>query len=348
MPANVFSTVRIALLFAFCLAVASCESGKARDAALQYAFALEQTVKGMGLIYMSDLAEVRKQVRHIQPVKDVIEADGSEKMKSAAGQLEVLVLYVGECLDNNVRANVARPEGDPKPVPVDFPNQTLNALLGLNVQESATDPKKALTALRAAIVRFAHDTGIEKDYREALQRREAADVAQPDRNPKADPTWAAIVEAKVKTERERKTKLAAERSGIEKEVVAAKAPPGFAGAKWLMSPEEVKSVRPNVAREDNDYLIETMEWLGRPAKVRYGFDNGFLIRVIISFTDNPAEGAFDKIQNDLQEMHGKMPAPRDNGEFFASHFKLGRFAVWHILHPSKIEQVLYARENTPF
>ena len=55
---NMFAMVRISLLFALSLGLTACESSKARQEAIQFAFSWEQTIKAFGLSYMSDLPDV--------------------------------------------------------------------------------------------------------------------------------------------------------------------------------------------------------------------------------------------------------------------------------------------------
>lgn len=333
------------LALALCLGLASCESEKARAAATQFAFSWETTVKVMGLAYLSDLQETEKQSRSIEPTREAIHAEGSEAMWREAQQLDTLVLYVARCLDTNIRANIARPEGEAgrPPISVEFPDARLNGLLGLD-SSAGENPQAAVVALHKAIDRFADTVGVGKEFRQTKERREQTD-GRTAKDDGTEPGWPKIREAKMRTASERKTKLAGERALIETEVRNAKAPPGFSGAKWLMSPEEVKHVRPNATPEDPGYMSEIMDWIGRPVRVRYCFDNGFLVTVVVTFRETTA-GDFEKTQNALQNTHGTMPALRKGGDFLlSSDHKMGRFSVWHVLQLSNIEQVIYARNN---
>ncbi len=150
-------------------------------------------------------------------------------------------------------------------------------------------------------------------------------------------------EAEARAAVERKASQNAVRDLVEKEALALKAPTGFAGAKWLMSPEEVKSVRPKVRSYPDGQMFEAMEWLGRPAAVTYNFDNGLFIEAVVIFSGSTAAD-FDKTQNYLQSAHGKMPAPiKTEKHLLSSTYKQGRFSIMHVLWPEKMEGVTFFR-----
>src|SRR5438477_13144247 len=122
-----------------------------------------------------------------------------------------------------------------------------------------------------------------------------------------------------------------------------KAPTGFAGVKWLLNADEVKAIRPKARTEDGGDLFEAMEWLGRPAAVSYGFQNGLFIIAIVTLSGATADD-FEKTQKYLQSEYGNMPAPTKTGEFVrSSTYKQGRFCIMHVLRPNKNEQVTLFR-----
>src|SRR5438477_12698890 len=75
-----------------------------------------------------------------------------------------------------------------------------------------------------------------------------------------------------------------------------KAPTGFAGVKWLLNADEVKAIRPKARMQDGGDLFEAMEWLGRPAAVSYGFQNGLFIIAIVTLS-NATEETLKKRRN---------------------------------------------------
>ena len=152
-------------------------------------------------------------------------------------------------------------------------------------------------------------------------------------------------EAEAKEAAERKASQHAVAELVEKEALRLKAPTGFGGVKWLMNAEEVKSIRPKVRPFGDGKLFEAMEWLGRPAAVSYGFDNGLFVIAIVTFT-GATEADFAKTQNYLQSEYGNMPAPRKTNEYLlTSTYKQGRFSIMHILRPDKSEQVTFFRTH---
>ena len=122
-----------------------------------------------------------------------------------------------------------------------------------------------------------------------------------------------------------------------------KAPGGFAGTRWLMSPDEVKAARPK-ARPSGDDLFEAMEWLDRPVAVTYDFENNFLVAVHVIFSKAAAEGEFEKTQDYLQTAHGKMSVPKKTGDYLLlSTYEQEQFAIHHILRPDRSESVTFFR-----
>jgi hypothetical protein len=130
---------------------------------------------------------------------------------------------------------------------------------------------------------------------------------------------------------------------VEDEARALKAPTGFAGVKWLLNVDELKTIRPKVVDELDNYVREEMDWLGRKASVSYGFDNGLFVIAIITMLDaTPAD--FEKTQKYLQNEYGHMPAATKTNKFvLSSTYKQGRFSIVHTLGPTKSEQVTLFR-----
>jgi len=154
---------------------------------------------------------------------------------------------------------------------------------------------------------------------------------------------AAEVEAKEAEQKKASQHAVAEL--VEKEALRLKAPTGFAGVKWLMNAEEVKSIRPKVRDYPDGKWFEAMDWLGRPAAVMYGFDGGLFVIAVVTFT-GATEADFAKTQNYLQSEYGNMPAPRKTDEYLlTSTYQQGRFSIMHILRPDKSEQVTFFRTH---
>lgn len=354
-----FSATRTALLFAVCLGLTSCDSSspKARAEAVQFAYSWEQTIKALGLFHMSNLKEVEKQSRHIESERSVLRAEGSDEMRTQAEQLDTLILYFARSLDTNIKVNAARPNADAVggAIPVDFPDPSLNKLLGLDPKDGDNNPQKGMVALHEAIVRFAVKVGVGSEFKGAIQRREQADATKGANGaPAVEPSWLQVREEKVREVRTKKASLYGERDKVEKEALDAKAPVGFAGAKWLMSPDEVKNIRPKAAMNADGNLMESMEWLTRPATVWYYFDNGFLVMVSISFGRATAAD-FATTQDFLQSTQAKMSAAQKTDKYVLdSHYTTAitnghivRFTISHVLGmpPDSLEMVVYSRED---
>ena len=314
---------------------------------------------------MSDLRGVEMKSRYIEPTRSVIRTKGSKAIWHEAEQLDSLVLYVARCLEENIKANIAQAEGSSaaRPLPVDFPDPALNALLGLKAKGDDDSPQKAMSALHEAVVRFTKTVGVEQDFVREMQSREeflAANYPSPPRP--APPTWPEARDRRIRAALDRKAFHANECDLAEKEATALKAPPGFAGTKWRMYPAEVKSIRPKTALDAEGNVSESMVWLGRPVTVKYGFDNvfdkmpsseeivvnglpSFLVTVTVTFSGAATSADFGRTQDFLQSEHGNMPAPNKTGEYLlASHYKQGRISIWHRLSPNNTEEVLFARE----
>lgn len=345
-----------ALLAAVFLGLVSCESSKGRAAAVQFAFSWEQTIKVLGFGHMSDLETVEKHSRDMTREREWLRADASESTRKEAERLDALILYVVRSLDKNIKVNAARPEADAAGglVPVDFRDAASNKLLGLDPKNGDESAQKSIAALHGAILRFAEKVGVGGDFKDALQRREESDAKQS--RPKAaapEPTWAQVRDDKLRFARAKRTTLTAEREKVEKQAMEAKAPTGFGPAKWLMYPEEVKKVRPNATPDSDGSLVEKTEWLGRTANVRYKFDNGFLVTIIVSFEGDATEAIFAATQESLQGAY-KMSTPHKMEQFIlSSDYSSGlkssqvvRFSILHVLGqlPSRLELVIYSLE----
>lgn len=130
---------------------------------------------------------------------------------------------------------------------------------------------------------------------------------------------------------------------VEDEAKALKAPTGFAGVKWLLNVDEVKALRPKAIATNADHLGEEMEWLGRTARVSYGFNDGLFVIAIVTLSDATA-ATFEKTQKYLEGEYGKMPAAAKTDKFLlSSTYRQGRFCIMHTLSSDKYEQVTLFR-----
>ncbi len=352
MTAKTISLAALVSLAGFCLGLTACESSKGREAAVQFAFSWEQTIRVLGFGYLSNFSEVEKQSRHIGQVRDWLRENASESTQKEARQLDELILYVARSLDQNIKDNAARPEGSAL-LPVNFPDADLNQLLGLDSKDGDANAEKSMAALHAAIVRFAEKVGVGGDYKDALKRREESDARQlTSKDPNSEMTWAQVREAKLRAIQTIRTALVADRDKVETQASQAKAPSGFGPAKWLMYPEEVRKVCPKVTVDSDGNLVETTEWLGRAVEAQYQFKNGFLETIRISFKDKGTEAGFAATQQSLQSNY-KMSEPRETEAFaLSSDYTMGvqgshvvRFGVLHVLGKSGWEWVYFSRED---
>lgn len=142
---------------------------------------------------------------------------------------------------------------------------------------------------------------------------------------------------------ERKEGRNAARDLVETGALRLKAPTGFEGAKWLMSRDEVKAVRPK-ARDDGDDLFEPMEWLDRPVAVTYDFEKDMLVAVHVIFSKRAVKGEFEKTQDYLQTAHGKMSVPEKTEDYLLqSSYLQERFSISHVLRHDNSESVTFFR-----
>ena len=349
-------TISLAAL-TFLAGLTSCESSKGREAALQFAYSWEQTIKVLGFGSMSDLQAVERQSRENEQVRDWLRANASKSTQTEAWKLDSLILYVARSLNQNIKDNAARPETDAAHglLPVNFPDAALNQLLGLDPKEGDASAEKSIGALRAAVVRFAEKVGVGGDYKDALRRRDESDAAQGTRkDPSPEPTWAQVRDLKLRAAQAMKTALGADRKNVEKQAMQANAPSGFGPAKWLMYPEEVKNVCPNATVDSDGNLVEKTTWLGRDVNVRYKFENGFLVTITVSFEGESTEASFAATQQSLESSY-KMSSPKQMDPFLlSSSYSMGvkdshvvRFTILHVLggSASGLELVIYSRED---
>jgi hypothetical protein len=354
MTSKTVSRTSLVCLAGICVGLASCESSKGREAAVQFAFSWEQTIKVLGFGYMSDIREVEKHSRLIERESESLRANASASTQREARQLNALILYVARCLSLNIKDNVARPQSS-ELLPVNFPDAALNQLLGLDSKDGDASAEKSIAALHAAIVRFAEKVGVGSDYKDALKRREESDARQgPQKKSGPEPTWAQVRELKLRAAQTIRTALAAERDKVETQARQAKAPSGFGPVKWLMYPEEVKKACPKAISDSEGNLVEKTEWLGRAAEIEYRFENGFLVTIRVSFEDKGSETSFAATEQSLRTNYA-MSTPKETDEFaLQSTYAMGvqgshvvRFSVLHVLgkSSSRFEWVYFSRED---
>ncbi len=195
------------LALALCLGLAGCESAKARRAALQFAYSWELNVMS-GLIFVADAGKMEQFSRENEPAREVMKAEGSPAMWREAQQLDTLILYVVRCLDTNIQTYLTRldePAAGPL-TPVEFPDDALNRLLGLDAS-AGENPKKALLALHEAIRRFADAAGVGRQFKDEIARKtkELAENRSPSSKRLAELSWPQVVEGRMAEARARKT-----------------------------------------------------------------------------------------------------------------------------------------------
>jgi hypothetical protein len=354
MTSKTVARTTLVCLAGFCLGLASCESSKGREAAVQFAYSWEQTIKVLGFGYMSDMREVDKHSRRIYQESDSLRANASESTQKEARQLDALILYVARCLSLNIKDNAARPESSGL-IPVNFPDAASNQLLGLDSKDGDANAEKSIAALHAAIIRFAEKVGVGSDYKDALKRRDESDARQgPQKASSLEPTWAQARELKLRALQTIRTALTAERDKVETQARQAKAPSGFGATKWLMYPEEVKKACPKAASDSEGNLVEKTQWLGRAAEVEYRFENGFLVTIRVSFEDKGSEASFAATEQSLRTNYA-MSTPKETDDFaLQSTYAMGvqgshvvRFSVLHVLgkSSSQFEWIYFSRED---
>lgn len=111
------------------------------------------------------------------------------------------------------------------------------------------------------------------------------------------------------------------------------APTGFGDVLWLMSPAEVRVVRPNVAAGiQKDELVEFMSLYGRTGAICYVFDQNILTMIYITLPAPATNADFDAIQSQLVAQYGKMSVPVSSNTYeLISERKWSRVRLAHVL-----------------
>ncbi|MEX2173638.1 MAG: hypothetical protein WD872_04700 [Pirellulaceae bacterium] len=126
-------------------------------------------------------------------------------------------------------------------------------------------------------------------------------------------------------------------------------PDGVFGTKWLMSHSEVHRSVPSAVSDGAGSLIQYSEVYGRPAKISYGFQNSYLLIVVVTFLGESDETSFAKTHALLIEEHGPVPnAVSDQLYRRHSKKKVGRFLVEHDLQDIgsiPMEQIIFCRTS---
>jgi hypothetical protein len=341
---GVTSFTRSAIGILLCFTLSSCDStsGKGRESAMQFAYSWSQTIKVMGLSGLARFREIKRQQESIEAVRTVLRAEGSEKLKKAADELEQLILYVSRSLTDNLEANYALVERDAEAarVPITFSDPARNSRLGLDASGGDESAEKALSALHKVIAEFTRLAGVDKELASRLKAGGKPGLG-------SDSTsggWREVREELLNAYIQRNAVRLKQRGTIEKLATGSGAPLGFEGSKWHMSLAEVRAERPKAKVEDDGHLRERTEWFGRPVTVTYVFGTFGLLEVIVTFTSDGSLASYEKTRAALEAAHGTMPAAAKNEEFaLVSKYKNGLFSIVHGLRPSGVEQVIFER-----
>jgi hypothetical protein len=130
-----------------------------------------------------------------------------------------------------------------------------------------------------------------------------------------------------------------------RESITVDAPAGVFGTHWLMSKSEVKNVVPN-AVPIGEQLAELRKVYGRDAKVDYIFENDRLLEVVVTFSVESSEVAYQGTRKKLMQDYGPMPEPATTDGRLSSQKQIGRFAIEHAMSKVfgiPIEQILFYR-----
>ena len=134
---------------------------------------------------------------------------------------------------------------------------------------------------------------------------------------------------------EQSAKAAAQRDVVQSvaaEARAIKAPSGLLGATWLMTPDQVRSIRPNTSRVDSETLRERAIVFGRPASIDYLFRDNLLTLIIATFDPPSEETSYNEMQRVLSSEFGAMPNPVPTADYTKSSKKVfDRFVVNHVI-----------------
>jgi hypothetical protein len=137
---------------------------------------------------------------------------------------------------------------------------------------------------------------------------------------------------------------------VASDAASSGAPVGLLGAKWLMSMDEVRRIRPEVALGEPSQLIEVADAFGRMASIMYSFEDDALLLIVVSFLDSAAPTFmrnYDSTQELLTSQFGSLSEPLPTSDYrLRSTRTIGRFAVAHLLSEPqgyRVEQVLMYR-----
>jgi len=121
-------------------------------------------------------------------------------------------------------------------------------------------------------------------------------------------------------------------SQVERDAAALGAPAGLFGAKWLMSPKEVKAILPAARAAAPDVLGEDRPVYDRPATVEFHFTQNALLAIAVRFAGASSPSEYERVQARLSKDYGAMtrPARAGNCLLFSSK-KMKQFVVQHCL-----------------
>ena len=136
---------------------------------------------------------------------------------------------------------------------------------------------------------------------------------------------------------------------VADEAQSIRAPSGVFGTQWLMSESEVKRVIPNAEPDGPGSLIEFRYVYERDAKISYGFQDDYLLIVVVTFLGKASESQYHEVQKRLTADYGPLSEPALKGRFnLYSERQVGRFKIEHVLYGqmgASIEQVSFYRKK---
>lgn len=119
---------------------------------------------------------------------------------------------------------------------------------------------------------------------------------------------------------------------IERGATQAGAPTGLLGVKWLMTPQEVRSIRPDVHEHDSDTLAEDAEMFGLPVVVSYRFIKDMFLMGQVTFPNPATEESYRALRPQIEAECGLLPEPQETEEYaLYSMSERGGVRVAHLL-----------------
>ncbi|CAB4956949.1 unannotated protein [freshwater metagenome] len=139
--------------------------------------------------------------------------------------------------------------------------------------------------------------------------------------------------------------ISAAKRDVEREMIAAHAPTGQFGAKWLMSASEVRDLFPDATAVSSENLKCVSTAFGRRAFIDFMFHDDALVMIFVSFIGEKSDATYAATHVLLTNQFGAFSEPHPSNDYLLiSSRKDGRVRTDHLMFSTggmKVEQVLF-------